>query len=136
MLEVIDNVVEVQVGKRTVWYLNDDACVKPYPKAPHRWLVHLQILTLSPWISSNQGLAMADISNLASIIKEAREVLSTTDGILTSQARNDLATACARLMATIESPVESIFRMMMAVSLLYKLVTGPEVDVFANSLIP
>lgn len=68
---------------------------------------------------------MADISNLAGTITKAREALSAGDGILTSQARNELAKACTGLMATIESPVESVFRMMMAVSLLFELVTGP-----------
>lgn len=75
--------------------------------------------------SSKKGLAMADISNLASTITETREALSATDGILTSQARNELAKACTRLMATLESPVETVFRMMMAVSLLFQLVTRP-----------
>ena len=66
---------------------------------------------------------MADITNLASTIDKATEVLSMTNGILTSQARTDLVAACARLMVTVEPPAEAIFRMMMAVSLFFKLAT-------------
>lgn len=71
----------------------------------------------------NEAVAMTNIPNLASVITEATKVLSTTDGGLTSRARTELATACARLMAVVESPVEAIFRMMMAVSLFLGLST-------------
>lgn len=66
---------------------------------------------------------MTDISNLASAITEATKLLSKTDGGLILPARTELATACARLMAAVESPLKAIFRMMMAVSLLLGLST-------------
>ena len=80
--------------------------------------------------------AMADIRNLAGMIEEATKVLSIADGGLTPQARANLATACAKMMVVVETPVESIFRMMMAVSLFFCLLSILELDAFANSLTP
>ena len=79
---------------------------------------------------------MADIPNLASAITGVTEALSTKDNALTSEARTELANACTGLLTTLELPPEKVFRMMMAVSLPFPTSQCPEIDGFANSLIP
>ncbi len=70
---------------------------------------------------------MASISHLVSALNEATEELSSEDAPLTPQSRAELAKACTGLMATLASPAEAIFEMMMAVSLFSGLDTLSEV---------